>query len=127
MMKPYLWIGKGDVNAFFGLLIDNLTNFVIFSGLLIGVIKFPKEIVFFRMIPGTAIGVLCGNIIFTYLAFRLMKKTGRGEITARCPLELILCLFLDIPWHYSASICSDKRRRICLAGRHGDIYSFRVY
>ncbi len=65
MMKPYLWIGKGDVNAFFGLLIDNLTNFVILSGLLIWVIKFPKEIVFFRMNPGTVIGVLCGNIIFT--------------------------------------------------------------
>lgn len=82
MMKSYSWIGKGDVNAFFGLMIDNLTNLVIFSGLLIGVFKFPRDIVFFHMIPGTAIGVLSGNLIFTYLAYRLMKKTGRGDITA---------------------------------------------
>jgi AGZA family xanthine/uracil permease-like MFS transporter len=81
-MKPYSWIAKGDVNAFFGLMLDNITNLVILSGLLIWVFKFPKEIVFFKMIPGTAIGVLFGNLIFTYLAYRLMKETGRNDITA---------------------------------------------
>ena len=34
------------------------------------------------MISGTAIGVLSGNLIFTYLTYRLMKKTGRSDITA---------------------------------------------
>jgi AGZA family xanthine/uracil permease-like MFS transporter len=82
MIKSCLWIGKGDVNAFFGLMIDNITNLVILSGLLIGVFGFPRDIVFFRMIPGTAIGVLCGNLMFTYLAYRLMNETGKDDITA---------------------------------------------
>ena len=47
MIKPYSWIGRGDINAFFGLMIDNITNLVILSGLLIGVFRFPKELVFF--------------------------------------------------------------------------------
>jgi AGZA family xanthine/uracil permease-like MFS transporter len=81
-MRSYLWIGKGDVNAFFGLMIDNITNLVILSELLIRVFRFPREIVFFHMIPGTAIGVLCGNLIFTYLAWRLTKNTVRSDITA---------------------------------------------
>ncbi len=81
-MKPYSWVAKGDVNAFFGLMLDNLTNLVILSGLLIGVFNFPTDIVFFKMIPGTAIGILCGNIMYTYIAYRLMKKTGRNDITA---------------------------------------------
>lgn len=81
-MKPYSWVAKRDVNAFFGLMLDNLTNLVILSGLLIGVFNFPTDIVFFKMIPGTAIGILCGNIMYTYIAYRLMKKTGRNDITA---------------------------------------------
>ncbi|HZX13595.1 MAG TPA: MFS transporter, partial [Thermodesulfobacteriota bacterium] len=81
-MKPYSWVAKGDVNAFFGLMLDNITNLVILSGLLIGVFSFPKEVVLFKMIPGTAIGILCGNLMFTYIAYRLMKKTGRSDITA---------------------------------------------
>ena len=81
-MKPYSWVAKGDVNAFFGLMLDNITNLIILSGLLIGVFNFPKEIVFFKMIPGTAIGILCGNIMYTYIAYKLMKKTGRNDITA---------------------------------------------
>ena len=81
-MKPYSWAAKGDVNAFFGLMLDNITNLVILSGLLIGVFNFPEDIVLFKMIPGTAIGILCGNLMFTYIAYRLMKKTGRSDITA---------------------------------------------
>lgn len=42
-MKPYSWVAKGDVNAFFGLMLDNITNLVILSGLLIGVFNFPED------------------------------------------------------------------------------------
>jgi AGZA family xanthine/uracil permease-like MFS transporter len=36
----YRWAVPGDVNAFFGLVVDNLTNLVVLSGLLVGVFRF---------------------------------------------------------------------------------------
>ena len=39
------------------------------------------------MIPGTAVGVLVGDLIYTAMAFRLARRTGRGDVTAM-PLGL---------------------------------------
>ena len=77
-----VWYGPGDVNAFFGLAIDNLTNLVVLSGLLIGVFGFPADLVLYRMVPGTAIGVLVGDLAYTWMAIRLARRTGRSDVTA---------------------------------------------
>jgi AGZA family xanthine/uracil permease-like MFS transporter len=76
------WWAPGDWNAFFGLALDNLGLFVIFSGLLIGVFGFPADLVLRVMVPGTAVGVLLGNLVYTGLAVRLMRRTGRIDVTA---------------------------------------------
>jgi AGZA family xanthine/uracil permease-like MFS transporter len=76
------WLASGDWNAFFGLALDNTTQLVILSSLLIGVFKFPADLVLGRMVPGTAAGVLVGDLIYTILAVRLMRRTGRDDITA---------------------------------------------
>ena len=34
------------------------------------------------MVPGTALGVLIGDLTYTWLAVRLMRRTGRGDVTA---------------------------------------------
>ena len=34
------------------------------------------------MVPGTALGVLVGDVIYTWLALRLMRRTGRDDVTA---------------------------------------------
>jgi AGZA family xanthine/uracil permease-like MFS transporter len=34
------------------------------------------------MVPGTALGVLAGDLAYTWLAVRLMRKTGRADVTA---------------------------------------------
>jgi AGZA family xanthine/uracil permease-like MFS transporter len=83
----YRWATVGDVNAFFGLILDNIVNLAILAGILIGVFSFPADIVYTRMFPGTAFGVLVGDVIYTWLAFRLAKKTGRSDVTAM-PLGL---------------------------------------
>jgi adenine/guanine/hypoxanthine permease len=49
---------------------------------LIGVFKFPADLVLGRMVPGTALGVLVGDLAYTWLAVRLMRKTGRADVTA---------------------------------------------
>jgi len=72
----------GDLNGFLGLALDNTTNLVILSGLLIGVFQFPADLVLGRMVPGTAIGVLIGDLVYTWLAVRLARRTGRTDVTA---------------------------------------------
>jgi AGZA family xanthine/uracil permease-like MFS transporter len=83
----YAWAVPGDVNAFFGLMLDNIGVLIMMAGLLVGVYHFPHEFVLTRMIPGTAVGVLIGDLIYTVMAFRLARRTGRQDVTAM-PLGL---------------------------------------
>src|SRR5207249_2994502 len=34
------------------------------------------------MVPGTALGVLAGDLAYTWLALKLMRRTGREDVTA---------------------------------------------
>ncbi len=86
-LQRYQWASPGDVNAFFGLMLDNIGDLILMAGLLIGVFHFPAEFVLTRMIPGTAVGVLVGDLIFTVMAFRLARREGRPDVTAM-PLGL---------------------------------------
>jgi AGZA family xanthine/uracil permease-like MFS transporter len=72
----------GDVNAFFGLVLDNMTQLVLMAAVLMGVFGLPADIVLYRMIPGTAMGVLVGDLVFTWLAVRMAKREGRTDRTA---------------------------------------------
>jgi AGZA family xanthine/uracil permease-like MFS transporter len=83
----YQWAAKGDVNAFFGLMLDNVANLLLTVSLLHGVFAFPTDVALRNMIPGTAVGVLVGDFLFFLLAFRLARQTGRNSVTAM-PLGL---------------------------------------
>lgn len=81
------WIAPGDINGFFGLVVDNLSILGFLSAALIGIFGFPADVVFQKMFPGTALGVLVGNLIYTGMARRLARRTGRDDVTAM-PLGL---------------------------------------
>lgn len=83
----YKWFVLGDVNGFFGLMFDNVTVLSYLAGLLIFAFNFPAEIVYSRMIPGTALGVLFGDIVYTFMAFQLAKRKKNSNVTAM-PLGL---------------------------------------
>ncbi len=83
----YRWFRAGDLNAFFALMFDNVANMVILSTILIGAFHFPKEIVLYHMVPGTAMGVLIGDLVYAWMAVRLARRTGRDDVTAM-PLGL---------------------------------------
>lgn len=85
--KSYRWAAAGDVNAFFGLMLDNTADLILMVGLLGAAFDFPATFALRYMIPGTAAGVLFGDLMFTWMAFRLAKETGRKDITAM-PLGL---------------------------------------
>jgi AGZA family xanthine/uracil permease-like MFS transporter len=86
-LGAYRWAAPGDVNAFFGLILDNVVNLAILAGILVGAFGFPADIVYRKMFPGTAFGVMIGDLAYTWLAFRLAKRTGRSDVTAM-PLGL---------------------------------------
>lgn len=75
-------ITHGDFNAFFALLLDNVVNLVVFSGILVGVFGFPADFIIRHMIPGTALGVMAGDLAYSWMAAR-----GGGGRTAM-PLGL---------------------------------------
>jgi len=83
----YRWAALGDLNAFFALFFDNVANLAIFGALLNVAFKIPAEIVYLKMFPGTAIGVMIGDVIYTWMAFRLAKRTQNNNVTAM-PLGL---------------------------------------
>src|SRR5205809_5107876 len=83
----YDWFVVGDINGFFGLMFDNLTVLSFLAGILIFGFQFPAEIVYKKMFPGSALGVLIGDLIYTWMAFRLAKRTNNPNVTAM-PLGL---------------------------------------
>src|SRR5688572_14204494 len=78
----YRWAAPGDVNAFFGLMLDNVVNLALLAGILVFGFGFPADLVYGRMFPGTALGVMVGDLVYTWLAFRLARATGRDDVTA---------------------------------------------
>jgi AGZA family xanthine/uracil permease-like MFS transporter len=83
----YRWAARGDVNAFFGLMLDNIGGMILMASLLVAVFGMPVGFVLTRMIPGTAVGVMVGDLIYTAMAFRLARREGLPDVTAM-PLGL---------------------------------------
>ena len=77
----------GETTAFLALFLDNAGVLIFLNAILVFTFKFPVDIILTRMIPGTAIGVFMGDLIYTWLAIRLKRKTGRADVTAM-PLGL---------------------------------------
>jgi len=68
------------------LMLDNIANMVLLVSLLEAGWGLPASFSLRYMIPGTALGVVVGDLAFTAMAFRLARRTGRG-VTAM-PLGL---------------------------------------
>lgn len=83
----YNWFTTGDINGFFGLMVDNVGVLGFLAVVLVQIFEFPADLIFTKMVPGTAFGVMFGDLVYTWMAFRLAKKTGRSDITAM-PLGL---------------------------------------
>src|SRR6478752_3130138 len=83
----YKWATSGDINAFFGLMLDNVVNLAVLASILVAGFGFPAQLVYTRMFPGTALGVLFGDVVYSIMAVRLAKRTGRSDVTAM-PLGL---------------------------------------
>jgi hypothetical protein len=79
---PVRWWMPGDWNAFFGLFTNVVLNVIVLTGLTLGVVKLPGDIVFGRILPALAIALPLGNIYYAYLAYRLARSERRDTVTA---------------------------------------------
>ncbi|RCW62478.1 hypothetical protein [Halanaerobium sp. ST460_2HS_T2] len=73
---------KGDLNGFFGLFTNVLTNFLAAIGLLVFAINMPDDIVYGNIVPGTAVAIGLGGIILAYQAKKLSLEEERNNVTA---------------------------------------------
>ncbi len=95
MNSRYRWAQSGDINAFFGLVLDNVAVLILMVSLLPA--DFPKPFALQHMITGTALGVLIGDLLFFFLALRLARQTGNMQVTA-------MPLGLDTPSTFGMSL-----------------------
>ncbi len=72
------WWVPGDWNGFFGL----FTNVIVLTGLCLGVVQMPDDIVFGRILPALGIALPIGNLYYAWLAYKLAQKEGRTDVTA---------------------------------------------
>lgn len=82
--KSRFW---GETTAFLALFLDNVGVLIFLSAILVFTFNYPADIVLTRMVPGTAMGIFFGDLIYTGLALQLARKSGRTDVTAM-PLGL---------------------------------------
>jgi len=76
------WFVRGDVDGFFGLALDNLVQLVLIDGLCRGLLGFPAELVWGRILPGAAVSLLVGNLFYSWQALRIARASGRDDVCA---------------------------------------------
>lgn len=89
---------KGDLDGFFAFGLDAMLAFLLMGGLLIGFLGFPPALVYERVLPAAAMGLLVGNGFYSWQAIKLARKEGRVDVCAipfgTSTLTLIIIVFL---------------------------------
>jgi AGZA family xanthine/uracil permease-like MFS transporter len=75
------WTG-GDLDGFFGLMVDNLVQVLLIVALCRGVAGLPDPLIFDRILPGVAISLLLGNVFYGVQAHIVARRTGNFTCTA---------------------------------------------
>lgn len=98
------WFVKGDINGFFGLFSNVLTNFLAAVGLLAVAINMPGDIVYGKIVPGAALSIGLGGIYFAIQARRKSLAENRDDVTAlpyglSVPHYFIVAFAVILPVH----------------------------
>jgi AGZA family xanthine/uracil permease-like MFS transporter len=79
--RPALFV-RGDVDGFFGLFIDNLLQLMLVHVLCTQACGLEARFVTSTVLPGAAASILVGNLFYAWQARRLMRSSGRNDVTA---------------------------------------------
>lgn len=96
----------GDVGGLAYGLAGNIVNYIIVIATLTGMLGWPDEIVFGRVIPGMSIGLMLSGIYYAYMAHKLSKKEQRADVTAlpsgvSTPAMFIFLYGVIVPLNYA--------------------------
>lgn len=83
MTSSYPAFVRRDLDAFFGLAINNLVDLIIIVSVGRGLLHLPDALVFGRILPGAALSLLVGNLYFAHQAAQLARREGRSDVTAQ--------------------------------------------
>jgi AGZA family xanthine/uracil permease-like MFS transporter len=76
------WFTRGDVDGFFGLALDNLVQLLLIDALCRNVLGFSDALLYGRVLPGVAVSLLVGNIIYARQAMRVARAEDRTDVCA---------------------------------------------
>ena len=95
-----------DIGGLTYTITNNIVNYLIVIATLSGVLAWPDEIVYGRVIPGMSIGLLLSGLYYAYMAYKLGKKEGRADVTAlpsgiSTPAMFVILYGVIMPLHYA--------------------------
>ncbi len=75
---------KGDLDGFFGLMVDNLVQVLVIIALCTSpqICNLPEWLVFKRILPGVAVSLLVGNFYYAWHAWRVARRDNNPTCTA---------------------------------------------
>ena len=96
----------GDLGGLTYVLTNNIVNYLVVIATLSGVLQWPDEIVFGRVIPGMSIGLLLSGLYYAYMAVKLGRKENRTDVTAlpsgvSTPAMFVILYGVIMPLHYA--------------------------
>ena len=82
-MTRYPLFVRRDLDAFFGLAINNLVDLIIIVTVGRTLLHLPDELLFGRILPGAGLSLLVGNLYYAHQARKLAEAEGRDDVTAQ--------------------------------------------
>jgi len=81
-LKHPRWFVRQDLDGFFGLALDNLVTILVIVSLTQGVLQFPSDLVYGKILPSVGLSLIVGNVYYSWLAYQQGKREQRDDITA---------------------------------------------
>ncbi|MBL8880964.1 MAG: hypothetical protein JNG88_17760 [Phycisphaerales bacterium] len=76
-----LW-SRGDLDGFFGLMVDNLAQVLLIVALCGGGAHLPQSLIFGTILPGVAVSLVIGNLFYGIQAHVVARSSGNSQTTA---------------------------------------------
>jgi AGZA family xanthine/uracil permease-like MFS transporter len=96
---------SGDIGGLAYGIANNIVNFIIVIATLNG-LGWSNDLIFHRVIPGMALGLMLSGLYYAWMAYKLAKKEGRSDVTAlpsgvSTPAMFVYLFGVVTPLHYA--------------------------
>ncbi|MCC5894232.1 MAG: hypothetical protein JJU16_02090 [Alkalibacterium sp.] len=92
--KIKIW-QRSDIDGFFGLFTNNLTNLLVMAGLLL-TIGIPADIALGTILPAVGLSIFVSSLIYSAMAYKLATKENRNTVTSLPSGSSVTHMFLIV-------------------------------